>query len=191
MNQVRPLCNIGLLAQSLGNELISLGLATWLAFSESYSNLLRIALTKDRKATVKFVDDAFFGSVCAAKDVGGQMSAILTSAIGSAIITGNRKKDPNNEQGGLIDTKVSARNTIVLNSVNAFLYQLSLYPLYMILAWKKIAMCAMKDAQELISVSGFEVVIGSPEFASAEALMTGECMTSYQEEEAASGIFNL
>jgi hypothetical protein len=189
VNQVRPLCNIGLLAQSLADQVISLGLATWLAFSESYANLLRISLTKDRTATLLFVDDAFFGSVCAAKNVCGQMSALLTSAIGSAMITGNSRMDPHNEQAGLVDTKASARNTLVLNSVNAFLYQMSLYPLYILLAYKKIAMCALQDVSALITVVGFNITIGSAGFTSADALMTGECMTSYQEEEVAIGIF--
>jgi hypothetical protein len=169
------------------NQLVSLRLSTWLMFSESYANLLRISLTKDRIATAKFVDDTFFGTVCAAKDVGGQMSALLTSTIGSVMITGNRRIDPNNLQAGMIDTKASARNTLVLNSVNAFLYQLTLFPLYVLLAYKKVAMCALKDVSELIAVSGFNIVVCTAEWTGADALMTGRCMTSYQEEETKSG----
>jgi hypothetical protein len=187
VNQLRPLCNMGLTLQSLGNTLISVSLASWLAFAETYSIALKVAVAGDQQAHVTFVDDAFFGFVCAAKDTGGQITAILTSAIGAVIIGNSRSIDLNNPQAGMVDSRSSARNTLVLNGVSAFMYQASLYPLYLLISLKKIVSCVTTDVAKIVSVSGFTVTIGMPDVANAEALLAGQCMTSYQEENAESG----
>jgi hypothetical protein len=187
VNQMRPLCNLGLVLQSNSNEMISLALGAWLAFAESYATILRLSLTGTKKVSVEYVDDAFFGFVCSAKDYGGQISALLTSAIGAGLISRSRMIDPNNEKSSLVDTRVSARTTIILNGVNSFLFQLTLYPLYMLIVAKKVASCTIKDVASLVSATGFEVTIGNPAFDNASDLVAGSCMTSFMEEEAASG----
>jgi hypothetical protein len=124
VNQIKPLCNVGLSLQSSTNELIALTLGAWTVFTESYSSILKISLIEtENTLKVEWVDDVFFGFVCSAKDKGGQVAALLTSAIGAAVITRERTIDIDGDRNTLIDTRASARNTIILNGVNAFLYQ--------------------------------------------------------------------
>jgi hypothetical protein len=127
VNQIRPLCNLGLSLQSSTNEMISLTLGAWMIFTESYSSILGMSLKgAGNKISIEWVDDAFFGYVCSAKDKGGQVAALLTSAIGAGLISKERSVDMNGDRSTLIDSRASARNTIVLNGVNAFLYQVFL-----------------------------------------------------------------
>lgn len=187
VNQVRPLCNIGLLLQTEAYEFIALSMGFWLIFAESYANILKLSLANDNTLKVESFDDAFHGIICALKDEGAQATALITSAIGAGLIPQSRVVDSNNEQSSLVVTRTSARNTIILNGVNAFLFQLVLYPLYMIIASKKILSCTVNDVAQLVSTSGFEVTIGNPTTVNATSLIAGTCMTSFQEEEAAAG----
>jgi hypothetical protein len=188
VNQNSPMCNIGLSLQSEANKLISLAHGAWLLVVETYANILEVSLSGSSAVSLAYIDDAFFGFICAAKDQGGQVAAILTSTIGMALNQQTRSIDPNGASSRLLDTKTSARNNIILTGVNAFLYQASLYPLYELLAIHKIVSCNTKNVAGLISVSGFEIVIGRPDWDNASDIVAGSCMTSYMEEESAAGV---
>jgi hypothetical protein len=188
VNQIKPLCNLGLTLQSNTNEMISLTLGAWMVFTESYSSILEISLVgAGNQLKIEWVDDAFFGYVCSAKDKGGQMAALLTSAIGAGLISAERSIDMNGDRTTLIDSRASARNTIILNGVNAFLYQASLYPLYILIAWQKLASCTTSSLLAVISVSGYDITIGRTDLSRASDLVGGMCMTSFFEAEASSG----
>jgi hypothetical protein len=125
VNQIRPLCNLGLSLASTTNEMLALTLGAWMIFTDSYSSILKMSLQKEAqdKLAIEWVDDAFFGYVCSAKDKGGQVAALLTSAIGAGLISKQRSIDMNGDRTTLIDSRSSAKNTIILNGVNSFLYQ--------------------------------------------------------------------
>jgi hypothetical protein len=124
INQVKPLCNLGLTLQSYSNEMLTLTLGGWMVFTESYSSILEISLqTSQKQMSIEWVDDAFFGFICSAKDKGGQIAALLTSSIGAKLISKDRSVDMNGDRTTLIDTRLSAKNTILLNGINSFLYQ--------------------------------------------------------------------
>ena len=54
---------------------------------------LGMALSKSipNGVNVKWVDDAFFGYVCSAKDVYGQFTGVITAAIGAGLIYSDQK----------------------------------------------------------------------------------------------------
>jgi hypothetical protein len=187
VNQAKPLCNLGLAMQSHTNALISLALGGWLAFVETYSTMLKLTLAGAQSVELTYIDDAFFGFICSAKDMGGQVTGLLTSAIGAGLLSGSRRPAPDNVGGGVIDTRATARNTIILNGVNSLLYQMSLYPLYMMLIARKITSCTTKDLLAVISAGGFSITIGKPGFDQAMDLVAGSCMTSFMEESVVSG----
>ena len=91
VNQNRPLCNVGLVIKSYMEGVLAMTLGAWLVFTESYTGLLDAALLGPSQSTnIEWVDDAFFGYVCTAKDMMGQATSILTSTIGSGIVSGHR-----------------------------------------------------------------------------------------------------
>jgi hypothetical protein len=66
-------------------------LGAWLVFSETYTEVLKLSFSGGRSAAtdgieVKWVDDAFFGYVCSAKDMYGQLTGVLTATVGAALI---------------------------------------------------------------------------------------------------------
>jgi hypothetical protein len=131
VNQNRPLCNIGLLMASYTETSLLMMMGAWTIFTETYSKILDAALIGPQNSLqVEWVDDAFFGYVCSAKDVLGQMTSVITSSVGAGIVTGynnKRRMAMSMEQGGNAfsnDDAFTASVTILLNGVNAFLYQL-------------------------------------------------------------------
>ena len=60
-------------------------LGAWLIFTESYGKILDVSLlsTQQKEINIEWVDDAFFGYVCSAKDMMGQMTSVLTYSIGA------------------------------------------------------------------------------------------------------------
>jgi hypothetical protein len=84
VNQNRPLCNIGLMAKSYAESTLSMMMGAWLVFTESYGKILDAALVgPSAEVNVEWVDDAFFGYICSAKDTLGQMTSIVTSSVGA------------------------------------------------------------------------------------------------------------
>lgn len=85
VNQNRPLCNLGLVAKSYAESTLSMMLGAWLIFTESYGKILDASLlaTQKTEINIEWVDDAFFGYVCSAKDMLGQMTSVVTSSVGA------------------------------------------------------------------------------------------------------------
>jgi hypothetical protein len=70
VNQNRPLCNIGLALQNAAQQAFSLIVASWLILTNTYTKILRVSLSNVEQVDVEWLDDAFFGYVCTAKDLG-------------------------------------------------------------------------------------------------------------------------
>lgn len=131
VNQNRPLCNIGLVMASYAESSLLMMMGAWTIFTETYGKILDAALIGPQNSLrVEWVDDAFFGYVCSAKDMFGQMTSVLTSSVGAGIVTGynnKRRMAMTLETGGnamASDDGFTASVTMLLNGVNAFLYQL-------------------------------------------------------------------
>lgn len=73
---------------------------------------------------------------------------------------------------------------MILNGVNAFLYQISLLPLYSMIATQKIVICNSNAVLGMIDPSGFKVRIGRGDLQKASNTAAGECMVSFYESEA-------
>lgn len=85
VNQNRPLCNLGLVAKSYAESTLSMMLGAWLIFTESYGKILDASLlsSQQKEINIEWVDDAFFGYICSAKDMMGQMTSVITSSVGA------------------------------------------------------------------------------------------------------------
>ncbi len=132
VNQNRPLCNIGLVMASYAETSLLMMMGAWIIFTETYGKILDAALIGPQNTLqLEWVDDAFFGYVCSAKDTFGQMTSVITSSIGAGIVTGynnKRRMAAVIDDGGSSfaqDDGFTASVTILLNGVNAFLYQLA------------------------------------------------------------------
>jgi hypothetical protein len=191
VNQNRPLCNAGLVLKSNADSVLSMVLGGWLVFTESYTMVLDAALLgPSERLDVEWVDDAFYGYVCSAKDAMGQATSILTSTVGAAIVFGHKKMMQRERmsqglgQAGmseLTSDAFTASVTMVLNGINAMLYQLVLLPLYMMIAAQKTMVCTTNDMFALVDASGFTVRVGRPDLQNASNVAAGVCLTAFFE----------
>lgn len=184
VNQNRPLCNLGLAMQSVAQTSFSYVIASWLVLTDSYTQILRLSLQQSDTVSVKleWIDDAFFGYICASKDLGGQISAIATSAIGAALIDRDLKNanDMSGNAGAkIIATSYSAETAMILNGANSFMYQISLLPLYTLIATQKMMVCTYDSVFAMIAPSGFEVTLGRDDFQNASGAAAGVCLTAF------------
>ena len=182
VNLERPLCNLGLMMQSKVNKGLVLAQSAWSVFTESYSQLLQITLQRSSlDLEAQWVDDAFFGFVCEAKNVGADTAALLTSAFGLVILNSQRESfvDLDSGESVLIDTKTSVRSTAMLAGMTSALYQLTLFPLYSMIAMQKMATCTMSSMLAVVSTDGLKITIGRSDLSSASNVAGGMCLTSY------------
>jgi hypothetical protein len=215
VNQNRPLCNIGLVMASYAETSLLMMMGAWIIFTETYGKILDAALIGPQNTLqLEWVDDAFFGYVCSAKDTFGQMTSVITSSIGAGIVTGynnKRRMAAVIDDGGSSfaqDDGFTASVTILLNGVNAFLYQLAsffsqfnmlllffncnlsflstdfqpwqvLFPLYSLIAMQKTIVCTSNDIFALFDVTDFKIRLGRPDLQMASDLSAGVCMTKF------------
>jgi hypothetical protein len=187
VNQNRPLCNIGLMLKSYTESMLSTTLGAWLIFTETYSSILDVALMGPSEGfSAEWVDDAFFGYICTAKDMLGQATGILTSSMGAAIMTSEKKVRAMAEEEDFIqgalkhdisDDAFTAWATMSLSGINSFLYQLTMLPLYMLIAMQKTVVCTTKDVFGIFDITGFFVSIGRGDLQAASSVSSGMCLT--------------
>jgi hypothetical protein len=192
VNQNRPLCNIGLVMKSYADGMLSMTLGAWLVFTETYTGILDAALLgPSNSVSIEWVDDAFFGYICSAKDMLGQATAILTSTIGAGMITAHKKVQSYGSTDDLSsgamrevsDDAFTASVTMVLNGVNSLMYQIVLLPLYTLIAMQKTVVCTASDLFGIIDATGFKINIGKKDMQKASDVSSGVCLTQMFEEQ--------
>ena len=127
--------------------------------------------------------------VCHVKDLMGQATSILTSTIGAGITTGHRTallasaRSTSSTPGlrEVSDDAFTASVTMILNGVNAFMFQCALFPLYVLIATQKTIVCTANDVFGIFDATGFTVRVGKPELQKASDVSSGVCMTAFFE----------
>jgi hypothetical protein len=124
------------------------------------------------------------------QDMLGQGTSMLTSTVGSGIVFGHKKMMQAERmsqglgQAGLSDMagdSFTASVTMVLNGVNAFLYQLVLFPLYTLIASQKTMVCTSNDLFGLLDATGYTVRLGKPDLQRASDVSSGQCLTAFMQ----------
>ena len=79
----------------------------------------------------------------------------------------------------LFDDGFTASVTIILNGVNAFMYQLMLLPLYGQIALQKTVVCTSNDVFALFDATGTKIRLGRPDLQDASDVATGICTSAF------------
>jgi len=123
----------------------------------------------------------------------GQGTAILTSSVGAGIVTahkrmmqGERMSQGMSEGGAgalqqISNDAYTASVTMILNGVNAFLYQLVMLPLYLLVAFQKSVVCTANDIFGLMDASGFVMRVGRLDLQRASDVAAGVCLSAFYE----------
>ena len=176
---------MGLAAKSYAEAGLSMTLGAWLVFTESYGKILDAALVGPQdEVNIEWVDDAFFGYICSAKDALGQLTSVITSSVGAGLVGAHNAKRRGNsidEGQRLLDDGFTASVTIILNGVNAFLYQLVLAPLYIQISVQKTVVCTTNDIMAILDVTGTKIRLGKPDLQRASDVAAGVCVSVFLE----------
>lgn len=177
VNMKRPLCGIGGVLRSLA----TLGMQSFRAAWTMYIELLMLVVSLSSRTTsgvdIEFPEDEFMGYICSAKDVTAQFWSVLMSALNSALYLGQANVGYMYHGASNVDTNADAILTITMSTMTNFLHQLSLAPLYMMLAQHQIYMCQTNGMLALIDVSGFKLRVQSAKLMDASASLVGQCLT--------------
>lgn len=192
VNQHRPLCNAGLAVQSATQMSIASLSSGWNILTQSFTDILGLSMrttetSPGSEINIEWFDETFFDNICNAKDLNGQIAGIVTSLIGVSLIETNRASVSGSMAGDAgarkIDNRYTANVALILNGVNAALYQISLFALYPMIAAQKAFSCNTNAVMAIADISGLKVRLGHPELQRASDVAAGTCLTSFYEQE--------
>ena len=178
INMRRVLCQLGETFADEARESLSVLYGGWVVFVDMFMVLMELSLRKGLLGiTVSFPDDAFFGYVCTAKDQSAHLISIFTSAINDAVQIAHSAVLY--LQGGAqeIDSNFSAQVTMPLTAPTSFLYHMTLWPLYGLIAPQKVMMCRVEGLAAVFDVASFGVSIGDATMEAASDTAVGHCLT--------------
>lgn len=141
VNQRRPLCGIGNLLRSIGRMGLLSVQSAWTIFAEMLTLTLRLSLMSMKEAYLLWPEDSFLCAVCQAKDSSASFFSILTATINSALQLGRANIGYMYGGASNVDTNADAVLTLTSTSINAFMHQLALFPLYALAIAHQILMC--------------------------------------------------
>jgi hypothetical protein len=74
-------------------------------------------------------------------------------------------------------TKFTARVSMIMTGIISFLYQLSLFPLYSMIALQQANLCQVNDLLHVFDIGKFSITLGNPSLTNRTAGVTGMCLT--------------
>jgi hypothetical protein len=174
VNQLRPLCAIGGVAESQIFAILAALQGVWNMISSTLVLVLDLSGGITPPAAIAWPDQAFYGLVCSLKDSVASTVSILTSAVNGLVQASMPLAML--AHGDAVDNSFLATFTLTMMAITKFLYQLALAPLYAAIAVQKVVIC---QANSLIgAVSGNNAItIGDPAIQSASSSASGMCMT--------------
>jgi len=174
----RPLCSIGnFLAATIERDL-AMTEGAWLIVSETVVTVLDLAGGIKAPDSVKWPDQAFFGHVCAAKDMTSTAISIVTSSINGIVQSVGETPIAQAGQAS-ISNNVFVLFTMTMAATTNFLNQIALAPLYMMMATRKIFVCQVDSILSVVEPENMKVTFGDPAIQQATAKHTGKCMSQY------------
>ena len=125
-------------------------------------------------------NQAFYGYVCAAKDVSATAISIVISAINGVVQSvGQVPVAEASSQTHLISNNAMILFTMTMEATTNFLHQIALYPLYVLIAMQKIYVCSANSILAVASQNQLAMTIGDPSIQSFSDIGAGRCMTQY------------
>ncbi len=177
VHQRRPLCGIGALLRQTGRMGLLSTQGAWAIFTEMLALALQLSLLNLKEAYLLWPEDQFLCFMCQAKDSSAQFFSILTATINAALQLG--RADIGYMYGGAsnVDTNADAVLTISSTAINAFMHQMTLFPLYGLAVSHQILMCQASGVIALAPTNDFRVSIRSGKDTPAGDLIAGQCLT--------------
>eukprot|EP00961_Rhodomonas_salina_P079000 1062346-Rhodomonas_salina.1 len=161
VNQRRPLCAIGMTVKSAFDLVIQQSRSASMIILQTLTTVLGLTLG-DYNLDVSWPDEAFYGTVCIAKDGIASGVSVITATINNFIQ--KVLSLPMDEISGgafSIDGNMKAIVTMSLTAVNFFLFQIGLGILYVPIIVQKLVVCQANSLLAFTDDLGFSVFFGN------------------------------
>jgi hypothetical protein len=177
VNEMRPLCAIGQTLAYKGTESLQSVYAAWVVIAEMLCTTLKVSLVSTTSLNIEWPDDVFMGYICNSKDLFVEFWAIFTSTLNVLMHVANTNPAQAFKGSSKIDKNVDAALTIKSTALNAFLAQLTLFPIYQLIAIKQIVSCQVNGVLAISDYTGYSIRIISPDLVNATDVVAGSCLT--------------
>ena len=183
VNQLRPLCAMGGAVEAGFITFLASMQGVWSMISSTLTNIIETSGGIIAPYNITWPDQAFYGVICAQKDVTASMVSILTSTVNGIVQASMPIAMLAN--GETIDNKFLATFSLTMMAITEFIFQIALLPLYMAIGAQKVVICQVNSL--IAAVSGNNaIVIGDASIQSATSAADGVCMSQVFTENAQS-----
>lgn len=177
VNEIRPLCALGLTLSSFGTQALEFYQGAWVILAEMLVLVLRLGLNPGNSLNIEWVEDVFMGYICSAKDFQTQFWSVLTSLLNMLVQTISKQLIRKYSSGSQMNNNIDASSTIQSTTFNAFLAQISYFPLYSMISMEKIYLCQINGMLAILDNTGYAVRIQSASLTEASDVVAGACLT--------------
>ena len=173
VNQKKPLCGVGQLLKGSGTMALQGIKGAWTIFSEMIGVSLELRLLSLREIRLLWPEDSFLCHVCKAKDASAQFFSLLTSIVNNALQSSNANIGYMYGGASNVDTNADAVLTISSTALNMFMHQMSLFPLYGLVASHQIMMCQTIGMLSVLDETGFVISLQPADQIQASDIIAG------------------
>jgi len=174
VNQKKPLCGVGALLKTYGSMALQGIRGGWTIFSEMLGLSLELKLLSVTEVTLLWPEDSFLCHVCQAKDSSAHFFSLLTSIVNSALQGSHANIGFMYGGASNVDTNADAALTISSTAMNMFMHQMSLFPLYGLVASHQIMMCQSIGMIGVLDATGFSISLQPADQSSASDIISGD-----------------
>jgi hypothetical protein len=183
VHQNRPLCAIGMNLQALVAQQLSLVEGAWLLVSETMASVLALSGGVSPSTEITWPDQAFYGFICAAKDVSATSISIVMATING--VAQSIGQIPMVEAGNSkVSNNAMAVFTMTMAATTGFMNQLALGPLYGLMAAQKTFVCSANSIIALASQDRLSMTVGDASIQNSTERGLGKCMSQFFAENA-------
>jgi hypothetical protein len=192
VHQNRPLCAVGMHLQALLEEQLSLVEGAWLVISDTMVTLLALSGGVSMPESISWPDQAFYGYICAAKDVSATGISIVMSSIQGIVQSATSIPVAQSEYNKYSNNAMLMFPMQMAATTN-FLHQIALAPLYGLIGMQKTYVCNINSILAVVSTDTHTLTVGDAAIQEASGHAIGRCMTEFFSENtqgAGSGVDN-
>jgi len=181
VHQNRPLCAVGMYVQAMLAQQESLVSGAWLIVADTMVGVLALSGGVNLPSAVTWPDQAFYGFICAAKDVSASGISIVMSSIQGIVQSASATPMAQADNGQIANSAMIVFSMTMAATTN-FLNQVALGPLYMLMAVQKTYVCSVNSVLAVVGKDKSSVTVGDPAIQEANSRALGRCMTQFAAE---------
>jgi hypothetical protein len=181
VNQLRPLCAIGGVVEAQMFTLLAGLQGIWRMLSSTLTVIIDATGGIKPPSTINWPDQNFYSLVCSQKDVYASVVSILTGSVNGIV----QAAMPTimMAQGDTVDNRFLATFSLNMMAITNFLYQITLFPLYIAIGAQKIMICQSNSLIAVVSGNN-AITIGDPAIQTSSSVAAGMCMSQVHTENA-------